>query len=596
MRMKLDAAQIDDPGEARGVVDNDFFGGSAGGECQRYGPQPGGTFGGGALLIKSLPFSSVHETFQYDRTIADSAESSRRDGQIVSHQIELRKLGLFREIEFFRMRHADIAAVDRKQFDVFFFAHRHRLPLSCRLPLSSSPYFIFLAAIFLAYWPLARVRTLALIVILFANYFFWAKWDVVYLGLIPAVATCDYFFGLGLQSFKRPWVRRMLVSASVLMNLGILATFKYTPFFFDNWSHFTGRPAPIWRWTLPISLSFYVFQALTYTIDLYRRDAKGTKSYLAHLAAVSFFPTALAGPITRVQVLLDQFEKPKKLNPADGGRALFLIGLGLTKKLLIADYLGANLVNRVFDFPNLYSGGETLMAVYAFTLELYYDFSGYTDIARGSALLLGINLPLNFKMPYAAVNVADFWRRWHITLSDWLRDYLYFSLPGKRTKVMPYVNLIITMVLGGLWHGASWNFVIWGTLHGVGLAVVRLWQVVRGHKKAQGFVRYLSIFVTLHFVVFAWIFFRAPDWAGAIAILSRLASLSWSLANVSVPVGMVMAIGAIAHYLPKKWYDWSLNVYTRAPFYVQAAALIALAIGLNYVAQTGAAPFIYQKF
>ncbi len=340
--------------------------------------------------------------------------------------------------------------------------------------LSSSTYFIFLAAVFLVFWPVSRVRLLALSVILFANYFFYAKWDLFYLALIPAASSCDYVFGLGLQYSNRPLVRRILVGASLLMNIGLLISLKYMPFILRNWTALTGHPTREWPWTLPVSLSFYVFQALTYTMDLYRRDAKGTKSYLAHLAAVSFFPTILAGPITRVSTLIQQFEKPKKLDSADGGRALFLIGMGLIKKLLIADFLSANLVNRVFDFPNLYSGTETLIAVYAYALQIYYDFSGYTDIAIGSALLLGIKLPENFKMPYAAVNIADFWRRWHITFSNWLRDYLYFSLPGKRSKFMLYVNLIITMVIGGLWHGASWNFVIWGALHGIGLAVVRL--------------------------------------------------------------------------------------------------------------------------
>jgi len=464
------------------------------------------------------------------------------------------------------------------------------------LLLSSSTYFVFLVAIFALYWPVSRVRTLTLAVVLFANYFFYAKWDLTYLVLIPAVSTCDYLFGLGLQSSKSPIVRRLLVAASILMNIGLLATIKYVPFFFQNWTAVTGRPAPEWHWALPISLSFYVFQALTYTIDLYRRDAKGTRSYLAHLAAVSFFPTTLAGPITRVSTLIDQFEKPRKLDPADGGRALFLIGMGLMKKLLIADFLGANLVNRVFDFPTLYSGTETLVAVYAYTLQIYYDFSGYTDIAIGSALLLGIKLPANFNMPYAAENVADFWRRWHITLSNWLRDYLYFSLPGKRSKAMVYVNLIITMLIGGLWHGASWNFVLWGALHGIGLAVVRGWQTYRGNAKATGAWRYINIFVTFHFVVLAWIFFRAPNVEIAWAILGRIASLTASAANLSGPLTLILAIGALAHYVPKKWYELSLGLFARAPFYAQATALALLVIGLQYVAQTGATPFIYNKF
>ena len=463
------------------------------------------------------------------------------------------------------------------------------------LPYSST-YFLFLGAIFFLYWPLARFRTLALAVILFANYFFYARWSLTLLALIPAASTIDYILGLGLQYSKGPVLRRLLVTVSIALNIGLLAFFKYMPFFLGNWANWTGKMPPAWNWALPISLSFYVFQALTYTIDLYRRDAAGTRSYLAHLAAVSFFPTILAGPITRVQTLLDQFEKPKQLEPGAGGRALFLIGLGLVKKLMIADYLAGNLVNRVFDFPKLYTGAEVLVAVYAYAFQLYYDFSGYTDIVIGSALLLGIKLPQNFNAPYAAENIADFWRRWHITLSNWLRDYLYFSLPGKRVKFFSYANLVITMVIGGLWHGPSWNFVLWGALHGVGLAVVRLWQSWRGTAKATGFWRYFSMVLTFHYVTFAWIFFRAPDFETAWSILQRIGSLTVSFVNVSTELWIILGIGVLAHYVPKKWYEFSLDVYVRAPFYAQAAVLAGLAMGLQYVARTGAAPFIYIRF
>lgn len=423
----------------------------------------------------------------------------------------------------------------------------------------------------------------ALTLLLFANYFFYARWDLYYLALIPAVSSIDYCLARGLQVSERGWLRRLLVAASILLNVGLLATLKYVPF---------------WNFALPVTLSFYVFQALTYTIDLYRRDIQGTRSYLAYLTAVSFFPTTLAGPITRVSVLLDQFEKRKPLEAADGGRALFLIGMGLVKKLLVADYLAENLINRVFDFPNLYSGTEVLVSVYAYAFQLYYDFSGYTDIAIGSALLVGIQLPANFKRPYAAVNIADFWRRWHITLSNWLRDYLYFSLPGLRSKwkIFAYTNLLITMVIGGLWHGPSWTFVVWGALHGSGLATVRLWQSVRGKRPGTPALRFASIVLTFHFVAFTWIFFRAPSIEGAVTMLSRIASGTVSFVNVSGSFWMLLGIAAIGHYLPEKWYAAGLNLYVRAPFYAQAAALVALVIGLQYVAATGAAPFIYNRF
>ncbi len=465
--------------------------------------------------------------------------------------------------------------------------------------LSSSLYFVFLVAVFFLYWPVARVRALSLGVLLFANYFFYAKWDLFYLWLIPAASTCDFLLALGMEHSRNRFLRRLLVTLSVLVNLGILASFKYMPFFLENYSRLSGQPAPPWHWTFPLGISFYTFQSLTYTIEVFRRDTRATSSYLSYLTAVSFFPTTLAGPITRVGHLLPQLErKDKTLDAADTGRALFLIGLGLIKKFMIADYLAENLVNRVFDLPRFYTAAETLCGVYGYALQLYYDFSGYTDIAVGSALLLGLKLPGNFNRPYSAVNVNDFWRRWHITLSNWLRDYLYFSLPGLRSKwkVFAYLNLVVTMFLGGLWHGASWSFVVWGLLHGVAMALTRLWQALRGNRPGAAWSKPIRIFLTAQFVCCAWIFFRAPDLAGALSILERIGSLTVSFENVPLGYAVVMAIAILAHYAPKPVYDTSLRLYTRAPFYVQAAALAALVVGLQYIAATGAAPFVYTRF
>jgi alginate O-acetyltransferase complex protein AlgI len=456
--------------------------------------------------------------------------------------------------------------------------------------LFSSSYFVFLIAIFFLYWPVARFRAAGLAIILIANYFFYLKWDVAYLVLIPIASTCDFLIGLALEKSRAPLLRRLLVSLSVLLNVGILAAFKYAAHVIPNWS-----------WTLPLGISFYTFQSLSYTIDIYRRDAQATSSILAYLGAVSFFPTTLAGPITRPSALIPQLErKDMTVTAADSGKAFFLIGLGLVKKLLIADYLADNLVNRIFDLPKLYSGFEVLTGVYAYALQLYYDFSGYTDIAIGSALLLGLKLPANFNMPYAAESIADFWRRWHISLSSWLRDYLYFSLPGLRSKykIFTYTNLVITMLLGGLWHGANTTFVIWGLLHGVGLAVTRAVQVYRGNPKplTSPWARIGRIFVTVHFVCFAWIFFRAASLDSALVVLERIGSLTFSTANISAPVALILFIAVLFHYLPKGLYDRSLRLYVEAPAVVQAAAMASLVLGIQYVSATGSAPFIYTKF
>lgn len=465
--------------------------------------------------------------------------------------------------------------------------------------LASSSYFLFLAGVFLLYWPLSRFRAASLAIVLFANYFFYAKYDLFYLALIPAASFLDYLAGRALGALRRPWLRRIVVSLSVLLNIGILASFKYMPFLLEAWTGASGRPAPEWHWTFPLGISFYCFQSLTYTIDVYRRDGKPVRSLLAHMAAVSFFPTTLSGPITRVLALAPQMENTgRRLADGDSGRALFRIGLGLTKKFLIADYLAENLVNRIFDTPGLYTATETLTGIYAYTLQLYYDFSGYTDIAIGSALLLGLKLPENFNRPYHAANIAEFWRRWHISLSNWLRDYLYFSLPGLRSKwkIFTYFNLFFTMLLGGLWHGANWTFLVWGGLHGGALAIQHGWRSWRGRPPAQGWHRLVPGLLTAHFVVFAWIFFRASSLANATEVLERLASLTVSFANVSPGIVVVMSVGAIAHFLPARWYEWSQDRFAAAPFYAQAACLAALAAIIQYLAVSGAAPFIYTQF
>lgn len=451
---------------------------------------------------------------------------------------------------------------------------------------TSSAYFVFLAGVFLLYWAVARWRMGALAVVLAANYFCYARWDLAYLVIVPAASLVDFLAALGMQASKRTWWRRVLLGLSLITNIGLMASLKYMP----GWDR-------DWKWVLPLGMSFYCFQALSYTIDVYRRDAKATSSILAHFAAVSFFPTILAGPITRVANLIPQLEKPKKLSAADGGRALFLIGLGAMKKLLIADYLAENLVNRIFDFPKLYSGLEVLAGVYGYALQLYFDFSGYSDIALGSALLLGLKIPQNFNMPYAATNIAVFWQRWHISLSTWLRDYLYFSFPGLRGTVTPYVALTLTMVIGGIWHGASWNFLIWGALHGLGLAACRGWQSWRAKTKwDHPLSRGLACFWTVQFVCLGWVFFRATTLDNALEILAQIGSLTWSAANVSTSIQLIGAIAIIGHYAPKKWLDTSEGWFARAPFVAQAALLLLLAFSIRYVAATGSAPFVYTQF
>ena len=252
----------------------------------------------------------------------------------------------------------------------------------------------------------------------------------------------------------------------------------------------------------------------------------------------------------------------------------------------------------MFDTPKLYSGAEVLLAVYAYSLQLYFDFSGYTDIARGSAQLLGIRLPPNFDRPYRSANLTEFWRRWHISFSNWLRDYLYFSLPGKRTKVMPYVNLAITMPLGGLWHGLTWTFAIWGLLHGAGLAATRAYMVWRGRRTGPpaAWRHALAVLGIWQFVCLTWIFFRAGSVTNALDILGRVASLSVSFENVSAPFAAAMLLAGVTLFLPKQWHAGAMERFAACPFYVHAGVLAAVALVLRYWSAGGNAAFVYSRF
>jgi D-alanyl-lipoteichoic acid acyltransferase DltB (MBOAT superfamily) len=451
--------------------------------------------------------------------------------------------------------------------------------------LTSAAYFTFLAAVFFAYWLAARYRLGALAVVLFANYYFYARWDLIYLAIIPAASTCDFLLARAMHRSTHQGTRRLFLTLSILLNVGLMASVKYVS---------------VLPWVLPLALSFYGFQSLSYTIDVYRRDAAPADSYLAYLASASFFPTTIAGPITRLSKLVPQWSKREALTTEKGGKALFLIGMGLAKKLLIADFLAESLVNRVFDLPKLYSGFEVLAGVYGYALQLYYDFSGYTDIALGSALLLGITLPPNFNRPYSAQNISDFWRRWHMSFSYWLRDYLYFSLPGLRSrlKIFAYLNLVITMLIGGLWHGASWTFVAWGALHGVGLAAHRFWQFLRGKRKpSPAFAaRFLRVFLTFHFVLIGWVLFRASSLSTARDIYWQILSGTISFANISPAFWMVGILGTAAQAIPRRWYDSGVRLYCQSPYYAQAAAIAAVIVAIRFISGASSAPFIYSRF
>jgi alginate O-acetyltransferase complex protein AlgI len=459
-------------------------------------------------------------------------------------------------------------------------------------PLSPA-YFAFAAIAIILYWACFRWKNVRLGILLLANGFFLARLAWFYPAILLLAATIDFLVGLGLQNIprERSHPRLALVSISVILNVGLLAATKLLPVALGE----------LYRWVFPLSLSFYCFQSMTYTIDLYRGTRPGTRSYLTHLTSASLFTVIVAGPINRISDLIKQLQQPFSLTPTQGGRAFLLISSGLVKKLLIADFLSNNVANRIFDTPTLYSGAEVLVGVYAYALQIYFDFSGYTDIAMGLCLLLGLNVPDNFNRPYKSINIADFWRRWHITFSNWLRDYVYFSLPNAaRWKGAGYLYPIIVFLLGGLWHGIGWTFVLWGLLHGVGLTTLRIFQTLR--QKVQGkrhqtqWGRYVGIFVTFHFVCLTWIFFRSPDVPTAFAILSRLGSFTFSVSNISLSMIGVMLLGVALHAIPPKWFDRTVEIFGRAPFVLQGAGLATVVLLIELLAGRGGTSFVYSNF
>ena len=374
--------------------------------------------------------------------------------------------------------------------------------------------------------------------LLAGNYAFYATWDWRFLALILVTTVVDYGVGLGIAASASPIRRRTWMLFSLLVNLGILFTFKYFNFFSDNMIalmelvgfHPGERTIRI---LLPVGVSFYTFRSITYTVDIYRGQMQPTRNLLHYAVFVSFFPELIAGPIERARTFLPQIAGERHITYPMVREGSWLLLLGLFKKVVIADNM-AVIADAVFNAPGEYEGFAVLLGVYAYTLQIYGDFSGYSDMARGLARLMGFDPMLNFRMPYFAANPQEFWRRWHISLSTWLRDYLYISMGGnKKGPFRTWLHLFMTMLLGGLWHGAAWNFVLWGAYHGFALIAHRLWQERRGRLETSKHfsIRLFKILLTFHAVAFGWILFRVNTMSNFITLLQNLCSPVFSEAN-----------------------------------------------------------------
>lgn len=470
----------------------------------------------------------------------------------------------------------------------------------------SSGIFLWLFAAFIVVYLLLQRRTTArLMFVTLFSYYFYYKSSGTYFFLLAVVTVSDFLLALLMEHTVTRWKRKLWVVVSLCVNLGLLCYFKYTNFLLECWASLTGGNFSMLDIFLPVGISFFTFQSLSYTIDVYRREIKPLTNLLDYAFYVSFFPQLVAGPIVRARDFIPQIRRPLFVSDEMFGRGIFLIVSGLFKKAVISDYISVNFVERIFDNPTLYSGVENLMGVYGYALQIYCDFSGYSDMAIGIALLLGFHFNINFDSPYKSASVTEFWRRWHISLSSWLRDYLYISLGGNRKgKVRQYVNLIITMFLGGLWHGASWNFVLWGVLHGVALAVHKFWMSLTGRKKGEqshGIRRFFGVVVTFHFVCFCWIFFRNADFATSVDMLRQIFTVFRPQLLPQLLAGYwevfaLMGLGYMLHFLPDSWERACTKTVIRLPLLGKAVLMIALIYLVIQMKSSDIQPFIYFQF
>lgn len=388
---------------------------------------------------------------------------------------------------------------------------------------NSLHFLIFFPVIVAIYFLLpGKYRT---ILLLFASYYFYMSWKPEYALLIIASTLVDYFAALGMNKSDKNNIRKYWLLVSLCSNIGILFFFKYANFFSEN-INLIIEPyrlsIPYSNFLLPVGISFYTFQTLSYTIDVYRRKINPENSFFKFALYVSFFPQLVAGPIERANRLLPQMHKVFLFNYSRIVSGLRLMLWGFFKKVVIADRL-ALIVNQVYNNPDEQSALTYIVATYFFAFQIYCDFSGYSDIAIGSARILGYDLMKNFRIPYISKSIREFWQRWHISLSTWFRDYFYISLGGNKVvKWRWYFNLLITFVVSGLWHGASWTFVVWGALHGVYLIVERFFIIKKSQVK-EGLLYPLQIFITFHLVLFSWVFFRANSINQAFSIISEIA-------------------------------------------------------------------------
>lgn len=521
--------------------------------------------------------------------------------------------------------------------------------------------------LFLVFYPIyiysTRLRTFHFrnLYVFAFSLFFYYKSSGAYFVLLLFSGVVDYNLAKLLYEEALEGYRKFYLVLSVILNLCFLGYFKYAQFVGDTYNSLFDGHLTFDKVILPVGISFYTFQSMSYIIDIYRRELKPTNNLLEYMFFVSFFPQLVAGPIVRASEFLPQIYKKLRLSREELNTAFFLIIGGLIKKTVISDYISVNFVDRVFDAPNSYSAFENLMASYGYAIQIYCDFSGYSDMAIGIALLMGFHLSTNFRTPYQSASITEFWRRWHISLSTWLRDYLYISIGGNRRGTFggflfpalffgglitwgvlywnqsqwPLLvslaaffifcltillsqhrvkalytnsNLMTTMLLGGLWHGASLRFIIWGALHGLALAVHKVWLEFAPFDKdgkgslARALRSFLGVILTFHFVAFCWIFFRANTFDQAFEVIGNIARLQWrpeaflTVISGYRTVFAVMLAGYVWHFLPTSVSNSLRSAFDRMPVLFKALVLALAFWIVAATASSGPQPFIYFQF
>ena len=468
--------------------------------------------------------------------------------------------------------------------------------------LFSSGLFWLLFIIMLPIYALLKSSKSKMVIFIvgFSLYFYYKSSGLFFLMLI-GTSLVDWFISHRISDASRKGVKKLWMWLSILISLSILGYFKYSNFFLWNWNQMVeGNFQPL-DIILPVGISFYTFQSISYVVDVYKGRIHPTSNWLDYLFFLSFFPALVAGPIVRADYFLPQLQKNQRTTSAMIWGGLWLIIIGIIKKALIADYI-SQYNDLIFNDPSLYTGVQTLMGVLGYTMQIYCDFSGYSDMAIGLALIMGFRLGINFNSPYQSRNLTEFWRRWHISLSSWLRDYLYIPLGGNRKGTFrTYLNNFLTMLIGGLWHGAAWKFIFWGAMHGVGLAIHKACQPILKKIPDNWFTIFISWALTFFYVSLLWVFFRAADFSDSVLIIKNIFVDFYpdqiiQFAGQRPQWCIMMGVLIVCHFLPERWGEKFETWFVRMPWVIKLGIfLIAVQLVIEFMTAE-VAPFIYFQF